>query len=50
MRSKRRWLGERLNMGPPEAVCRYISEALSGRRPQACDYLNTLVYYLTILV
>ena len=38
-----RWLGERLNMGPPAAVCRYVSEALSGRRQQAYEYLKRVM-------
>lgn len=28
-----RWLGERLNMGPPAAVCRYLSESVACRHP-----------------
>ncbi len=37
-----RWLGERLNMGPPPAVCRYVSEALRGSRPAALKQMNSL--------
>ncbi len=33
MLSTNRWLGDQLNMGPPAAVCRYVSEALVGKRP-----------------
>lgn len=29
-----RRLGERLNLGPPGAVCRYVSEAVRGGRPK----------------
>lgn len=36
------WLGERLNMGPPAAVCRYVSEAVSGRRAAAQKYMTKL--------
>lgn len=35
-----RWLGERLNMGPPPAVCRYVAEAIRGGRPKAAEYLK----------
>jgi putative transposase len=37
-----RWLGGKLNMGPAPAVCRYVSEALDGRRPAALQYLESL--------
>ena len=30
-----RWLGERLQMGPPDAVSRYAGELRLGKRPQA---------------
>jgi len=37
-----RWLTERLNMGPPDAVSRYVGEAGDGRRPAAREFLSTL--------
>ena len=30
-----RWLGERLHMGPPDAVSRYVGELRRGQRPEA---------------
>ncbi|HZZ59153.1 MAG TPA: hypothetical protein VFE31_15085 [Opitutaceae bacterium] len=30
-----RWLSEQLNMGPPDAVSRYVGELRSGKRPAA---------------
>ena len=37
-----RWLTERLHMGPPDAVSRYVGEAGEGRRPAAGEILSTL--------
>ncbi len=42
MLSTNRWLGEQLNMGPPAAVCRYVSEALTGQRPAALQIMAKL--------
>jgi hypothetical protein len=32
-----RWLGDRLQMGSPDAVSRYVGEARRGRRPEAAE-------------
>jgi putative transposase len=37
-----RWLTERLHMGPPDAVSRYVGETGEGRRPAAGEILSTL--------
>ena len=37
-----RWLTERLHMGPPDAVSRYVGETGSGLRPAAGEILSTL--------
>jgi len=37
-----RWLTERLHMGPPDAVSRYVGETGDGRRPAAGEILSTL--------
>ena len=37
-----RWLTERLNMGPPDAVSRYVGELRIGKRPEAREFLTAL--------
>lgn len=37
-----RWLSEQLNMGPPDAVSRYVGELRSGKRPAAEKMFATL--------
>jgi REP element-mobilizing transposase RayT len=37
-----RWLTDRLHMGPPDAVSRYVGEAGEGLRPAAGEILSTL--------
>jgi hypothetical protein len=37
-----RWLGERLHMGPPDAVSRYVAELHLGKRPAAAAELAVL--------
>jgi hypothetical protein len=37
-----RWLTERLHMGPPDAVSRYVGEVRGGKRPAAQEFLIAL--------
>jgi putative transposase len=37
-----RWLGERLHMGPPDAVSRYVGELHLGKRAAAAEVLTEL--------
>lgn len=37
-----RWLTERLSMGPPDAVSRYVGECQRGGRPEAREWLMRL--------
>jgi REP element-mobilizing transposase RayT len=37
-----RWLSERLHMGPPDAVSRYVGEVGLGKRPAAAQILEEL--------
>jgi len=37
-----RWLGEKLNMGPPDAVSRYVGELARGNRAEAADLVGRL--------
>jgi putative transposase len=37
-----RWLTERLHMGPPDAVSRYVGEVRIGKRPAAREFLSGL--------
>jgi len=37
-----RWLTDRLRMGPPDAVSRYVGEVRAGKRPAAREIFNAL--------
>ena len=39
---KNPWLAERLHMGDPDGVSRYVSELRAGKRPQAAQLLARL--------